>query len=490
MKNKVSLILALLASTLVLTSCNTTGGKTSNGSANNSGTCSVLSDTNALLPTPFTDALAFPYASDYATKDFEAPTTGLAYGKVTLTTNTDGDTAHFKTLNGSLIACRFLGVNTPESTAKVEAWGVKASNFTGHILSSALNICLVNDIDQYGKLDSSGSRDLGFVWYQLTATSAWRLLNLELVEECYSKCLLFENSSKLNYLDSFTKAGNAAKACGYRVYGTNDPDYDYSDSVVEATIYAVRNNYTELGIDKDLGTSGKELRVKALVVGMIGDNMILRDLVRDPSQKTDDPYATISAYAGFNTSLASWVFVGDVVYFYCRATKFNGVIQLSDVKYSPRGTMAFKVLASLGDATWASYFPAGDGTMDPYVLNPLPSSEEEMAKVVYLYSEVEVTIRQIIAGDYDDEGNLIGTGTPTYYNEGKSGTTIYGYLKGTTTICNLRLDNNAYPKLVYGDFALGHTYRVKGYIATYYEKYQVQLFNNIASYHYVEDITA
>lgn len=482
------LFLTLLAAALLIPSC-TPSTSNSSGTA---AACVSLSDTNALVATPYTDKLAFPYASDYASKDFDAPTSGLAYGKVTLTTNTDGDTAHFKTLNGTLIACRFLGVNTPESTAKVEPWGVKASKFTANILSNAANICLVNDIDAYGKLDSAGSRDLGFVWYQASASASWRLLNLELVEQAYTKALLFTDSSILKYMDSFTKAGDAAKACGYRVNGTNDPDYDYSTSVVQATVYAVRNNYSELGIDKDLGTSGKELRISGLIVGMIGDNMVLRDIVRDVDQPSTDPYSTIYAYCGYNTSLASWVHVGDIVRFYCRATKFNGIAQLSDVQTATRGTKKFEVLASLGDASWASYIPAGDGTMDPVTTNPLPTSKTEMDKLLYLYTEANVTVREITSGDYDDEGNLIGSGTKTYYNEGTSGTTIYGYLAGSNNavFCNLRLDANAYPKLTYQDFTLGHTYRIKAYLSTYYEKYQFQLFNNMTSYAYVTDITA
>jgi endonuclease YncB( thermonuclease family) len=463
-------------------------GKTNSSSS--AATCAVLSDTNQLVATPYTDALSFPYASDYASKDFDAPTSGLAYGKVTLVTTTDGDTAHFKTVNGTAVSCRFLGINTPESTAKVEPWGVKASNFTGHILLTAANICLVNDIDAYGKQDSAGSRDLGFVWYQMTTDSAWRLLNLELVEQCYTKNLLFTDSSTLKYLDSFTKAGDSAKACGYRVYGVNDPDYDYDNTVVEATIYEVYHNYDSLGIAKDLGSSGKQLRLKSLVVGMIGDNLIVRDVVRDPSQAITDPYSTVYAYAGYNTSLASWVKTGDVVYFYCRATKYNDIIQLSDVKYSTRGSQAFQVLASYGDATWASYFPAGDGTIDPVVTNPLPKTEAEMNKLLYLYTEADVTVREIAQGDYTDDGTFVPSGSSTYYNEGKSGTTIYGYLAGTKIYCNLRLDNSAYPLLTYNSFALNHTYRIKAYLSTYYSKFQFQLFNNIASYNYVTDITA
>ena len=53
----------------------------------------------------------------------------------------DGDTTHFNVptsvvANGTLKA-RYLAVNTPESTGKIEEWGKSASNFTKSKLQSA-----------------------------------------------------------------------------------------------------------------------------------------------------------------------------------------------------------------------------------------------------------------------------------------------------------------------------------------------------------------
>ena len=58
----------------------------------------------------------------------------------------DGDTTHFYvptsvSPNGVLKA-RYLAVNTPESTGKIEEWGKKASNFTKTALSGATDIVL------------------------------------------------------------------------------------------------------------------------------------------------------------------------------------------------------------------------------------------------------------------------------------------------------------------------------------------------------------
>ena len=93
-----------------------------------------------ILPTPVTDSLKL--TADYAGQTFTAPSdNNSAIGEVTLTSVTDGDTVNFvdgrvdaKTTSENSKALRFLGINTPESTARVEPWGVKASKFTKSIL--------------------------------------------------------------------------------------------------------------------------------------------------------------------------------------------------------------------------------------------------------------------------------------------------------------------------------------------------------------------
>lgn len=475
-------------------------------------TCEVLKNPDdPLSKTPITDSLAFAYEADYATKDFNEPLSGVAYGKVTLVSCTDGDTVNFRTINNTLIKLRFLGVNTPESTAKVEPWGVKASKFTSHQLGEATEICLVNDIDTYNKYDSSGGRNLGFIWYK-TATHGWRNLNLELVEQAYSRNFLFTDSPVLHYMDAFTRAGEFAKECGYRVNGAIDPDYDYSNTVVTATLYNVRTNYEELGIDADLGTSGKQLRVTAIVVGQIGDNMILRDCYRDQEQAADAPYTCMYAYAGFNTSLASKVAVGDVVRFYCRATSYpKGTTnyQLSDLKTSSYGSQKFEVLSSIGDSDYNTYFAEDNGYAPDEVAASTIKGKEDLGKLSGLFVRTQITVRMTEVGDYDDDGKPIeGKTEKKWYNESTTSTgscTIYAYVKDSKTVCNLRIDGTSYPLLRYTDFEpkkgedgkyiedekgnyVMRSFNVTGYLVPYFENYQIQLLNNIRGAGYVTPI--
>lgn len=442
------------------------------------------------LETPETDKLEFPFEDTYAENDFEEAESGVVAAKAQLTYVTDGDTATFKTVNGHTIKCRFLGINTPESTADVEPWGVRASAFAKKVLLSAKDWCLVNDIGVYGKRDNTSSqRNLAFVWYK-TNEGDWRLYNLECVEQGYSQRTLFTDSSSLKYLAPFQAADERGKECKYRVYGDkNDCTYDYSDDVKEVTIYQVLNRYDELGITDT--SSGKMLHITALVVGLIGDNLVVRDVQRDLDQEDDDPLATLYAYSGFTGSLGSYVGVGDIVSFYCRATTFGENIQLSDLKKDSYGKYQFEVLvdASEGD-DYGQYIHDMETISVPY-----GEDFTSLNGYVSQYVDIDIEIREIANGDYDDDGNIINVDpdNPTkYYNQSEKSPyseTIYGKVRGTKQYCNIRIDGNCTPKLTHNNFQVGHIYHLKGYLNPYYNNYQLAMFNNTAKYHYCTEVT-
>src|SRR5690606_34765626 len=148
-----------------------------------------------------TDSFKFPQEDVYASKTFTTVESGgLMLGQATLKSTTDGDTANFEVAGyAETVRLRFLGINTPESTAKVEPWGKKASIFVKNILETAHTIVLINDAVVFGERDSSGNRHLGYIWYKPAADADFRLLNLEIVEQCYSKNFLFVNSTIAPY---------------------------------------------------------------------------------------------------------------------------------------------------------------------------------------------------------------------------------------------------------------------------------------------------
>ena len=81
--------------------------------------------------------------------------------EVTVKTYIDGDTTHFYLPQGSdvtadgVIKARYLAINTPESTGKIEEWGKAASIFTKETLQKATSIILESDTEKWN-LDSTG----------------------------------------------------------------------------------------------------------------------------------------------------------------------------------------------------------------------------------------------------------------------------------------------------------------------------------------------
>jgi micrococcal nuclease len=163
--------------------------------------------------TPFTDATLL--TRDYAGKDFF--TDGI--GVVTLVNCVDGDTAIFRSPSKGTFTVRFLGIDTPESTYKLEPWGMSASNFTKTKLTGATEIVLETEAPT-PELDTTGDRYLAWAWVD------GRLLNLELIEQSYTASKGVTGSK---YQQTLYDADMRIQAYKLRIWGTEkDPAFDYS----------------------------------------------------------------------------------------------------------------------------------------------------------------------------------------------------------------------------------------------------------------------
>ncbi|MCH5180636.1 MAG: thermonuclease family protein [Erysipelotrichales bacterium] len=451
----------------------------------------------------------FHLKRDYENKVFTEDGIGVA----TFRSHTDGDTTNWW-VGTEKIKFRYLGVNTPESTAKMEPWGLPASQFTKEKTSKAKLIVLENDVEAYGRMDNNNARYLGFVWYSMDGDPAnLRCLNLELIELGYSLNQIFEDTPLCPYYSTFAAAEEHARSVKIRIFGQLDPTFDYSDDVVTISLYELRANYSKYGKveeDNEEGldpSAGKQLRIRGLVVGMIGDNMILRDLQRYKledengniifEQEEDDMLAGIYCYAGFNTSLAGSVSVGDVVFFYCRANKFNGTIQLSDIKtsFTDRKRPFIREGNILDNPALLEKYP--EATVEPYDMDTStfdPSFKNDTRYTDFKEYEgrlvkTRVTVRIIESGDYDEDGDIIGgTEFTSHYKEDASGNyTCYAnsqaYYHSNTygdqyLTLNIRVDGTQYPHINPTFFVPGHTYECYGYLSPYFDKYQLMLLNN------------
>ena len=172
--------------------------------------------------------------------------------QVTLQTAIDGDTAHFKTKTVTLKA-RFYGIDTPESTGKVQPWGVPASNFTKEKLKAANKngtIVVSSPQNTYGAPDpdSTGSRYVSLIWINESVKNApidqLYLLNLWIVQEGLS--MVRSITAFPEYEASFRGAENQAKTYKLNMWsGEKDSTYNYDSNYMDVSLLDIKREIEE-----------------------------------------------------------------------------------------------------------------------------------------------------------------------------------------------------------------------------------------------------
>ncbi len=164
--------------------------------------------------------------------------------EVTVKAYIDGDTTHFNVpadvIPGGVLKARYLAINTPESTGKVEEWGKAASNFTKEKLKDAEKIIVESDNEKWNA-DSTGGRYLVWVWYK-PAGGEFRNLNIEILQNGLA---IASNSAQNRYGDTCMAAIAQAKELKLKVHSNEkDPNFPYG-SAQELTLKELRVNVTE-----------------------------------------------------------------------------------------------------------------------------------------------------------------------------------------------------------------------------------------------------
>ena len=162
--------------------------------------------------------------------------------EVTVKAYIDGDTTHFyvptSVSDSGVLKARYLAINTPESTGKIEEWGKKASNFTKTKLKEAESIIIESD-DGKWNADSTGDRYLVWVWYKPAGSEEYRNLNIEILQEGLA---IASNSGQNRYGSICLDAIAQAKAEKLHIHsGVADPDFYYGEAV-EVTLSELRAN--------------------------------------------------------------------------------------------------------------------------------------------------------------------------------------------------------------------------------------------------------
>ncbi len=249
-------------------------------------------------------------------------------GQVTLKTCIDGDTAHFEpvvtTTSSETIKARFFGIDTPESTGKVQEWGKPASNFTKQILTEAAEngtIVVSSAQSTYGtpNLDSTGVRYVSLVWVNTEKKNAdyteLALLNLWIVQEGLS---WVKNVNDMpEYIDVFRAAQSQAEKFKKNMFsGEPDPYFNYGD-YEDVSILDMKREIEKSILDASYVNkyNNKKVRFTGTVAGYSNNTLYVQEYY--PNDE-DDPskggeYAGINIFTGMSTISSKFTTVNTYV---------------------------------------------------------------------------------------------------------------------------------------------------------------------------------
>ena len=397
---------------------------------------------------------------DYAAEAVLDMGSATAKMEVTVHQFVDGDTTHFNVppsvMSGGILKARYLGINTPESTGKIEEYGKKASNFTRERLSSATSIIIESE-DGNWNADSTGGRYLVWVWYKTADSDSYRNLNIEILQNG----LAIANSASNNRYGIYCMDAIAqAKAMKLNMYsGQKDPDYYYGEAV-ELTLKELRTNIESY--------SGMKVAFNG-VVTMNNNNSIYVEAY-DPET---DMYYGMAVYYGYNLNgqgleilnVGNEVrIVGSVQYY-----EAGGTWQISDLNYrlmKPDDPGNIQKLSEGHTPAYVLTDPAEftQGTVDVLV------GEET---VTFDYAQLAMSSSVEMKGLYVYDAYT----TKKEDSASKGAMTLYCSVNGceiaVRTIVLYDQDGN----LVTQDQFLGKTIDVRGLVDYYNGTYQIKVFN-------------
>lgn len=212
----------------------------------------------------------------------------------------DGDTATF-VVNKLPTSTRFLAIDTPEmnsSTDGQQPWAAAAKAYTLNALENAETIIL--ELDEESDIFDSYNRLLAWIWVD------GELLNYKLVEEglAYVKYLYGD----YKYNPAMIKIESATQKKDIKIWGEDDPDYDYEKKEVEVTLAEVR------ALPK-----GSNVIITAVVTNKIEKNAFIQD-------------ETGAIYIYANRYNYSALVVGNEVTLSGKVTEYNGLLEITDIK--------------------------------------------------------------------------------------------------------------------------------------------------------------
>ena len=427
MKKRKSFFLALAAMAMGLVSCglapaNSGSGDTVTPSASGSAPADSSADSSA-------SASFIDYANDGSVKlglDYAGHTflrDGVEKAEVRKSGSNyvgfiDGDTAHFLTASGDIIKARFFGVDTPESTGKVQPWGKEASNYTKEKLKEADQngtIVISSPQDTYAapEPDSTGTRYVTLVWVNLTKKNAayneLTLLNLMIVQDGYS---WVKNVGDMPaYESTFYAAQEQAKVMELNLFSGEIPDSFNDGDYIDVSILDIKNEVTACIDDPTHKNAYDNVRVRVYgtVAGFSNKILYLQDYVKkydaEGKETGEGEFAGINIFVGMSAIPSKFTNIGTYI-------SVAGLAQDSD-------NFGFQITDT--NFPRVSYDPVADSQVlltadqntDEHALQTFEYTSSQINALVTnknyesLFCNIKITDPLTVTGGYDGDSNTI-----------------------------------------------------------------------------------
>lgn len=378
----------------------------------------------------------------------------------------DGDTTHFdvptSVSENGILKARYLAVNTPESTGKIEEWGKTASNFTKEKLSGAVSIIIESD-DSNWNVDSTGARHLVWVWYKPAADADYRNLNLELLQNGLAKP---SNAGGNRYGETCVAALAQAKAEKLHVHSNDkDPNFYYGKAQ-EISLKELRLNIASY--------SGTAVAFDATVISNSGDNGVY---VQNYDLDTERYYGVYIYYGtSVHPDVLAMLMPGNVVHIVGTVSEFNGTYQVSGLEYNARKADDLGNTHLIEEGSFTSYTETDpkdfvNGKVNMTVTEMNDEGEEIESTVEYKYAELATATAVQMKG-------LKVKSTYTTNNGGDSdgSISITCEIDGVTVTVRTSILRDENGAIVTEDYFEGKTIDVKG-IVDYFNGYQIKVFS-------------
>lgn len=385
---------------------------------------------------------------------------GTAKQEVTVKTFVDGDTTHFNVpssvAENGVLKARYIAINTPESTGKIEEYGKAASRFTKEKLSGAKSIIVESDTASWN-LDSTGGRYLVWVWYKPSDSEDYRNLNLEILQNGLA---LASSTANNRYGEICMNALNQAKTLKYKLYsGEKDPDFPYG-AAQELTLKELRCNVEKY--------SGAKVAFEGVITMNYNNGVYIEDYDAESNM-----YYGIYVYYGFglsgdgleilNVGNRSRI-VGTVQYY-----EAGGTYQVSGLEYSKMRPNNPDNIKKISDGHSAAYTLTSAETLNSKVKLELTEGEEKEYDYASLVMNTTVSMQ--------------GLTVKSVYMTENEDSSSYGALTLTCEVNGEKVTVRTVPmydenkNLIGADYYKGKVIDVKGVVDFFSGSYQIKVLS-------------